>query len=58
MEKQKVPIERNVLKHVYAYMKVARYEFEDDEDYSIVRVPLFTKEELSEVKRALRRKRI
>lgn len=60
MEKEeltKIPIEREVLKHIYSWMRHAYREFEDD-DFDIIRVPLFTDEEISEVRRALKRKKI
>lgn len=54
----RVPVDRDILLKIYGYMKYAYREIEDDDDYFPVKMPIFDKSEIDEVRKALKRKRI
>lgn len=60
MDAAKVPVDRNTLLHLYNYMKSAYREIDDDDDdFGIPdKIPIFSREEIKEVKNALNRKRM
>ena len=57
-ENNRVPVDRDILLKIYGYMKCAYREIEDEDDYLPIKIPIFDKFEIDEVRRALRRKKI
>lgn len=57
-ESNRVPVDRDTLLKIYGYMKCAYREIEDEDDYLPIKIPIFDKFEIDEVRRALRRKKI